>query len=72
MEKFPQVCLMYENMEEEEGGDRAPKTSMVPHPLRHQEPGNKQRQAMSTEGFVLLAFHSAFITCRKLLRKVPP
>lgn len=35
MEKFPQVCLMYENMEEEEGRDRAPKTNMVPHPLRH-------------------------------------
>lgn len=31
MEKFPQVCLMYENMEDEEGGDRAPKPNMVPH-----------------------------------------
>ena len=32
MEKFPQVYLMYENMEEKEGGDRAPKNNMVSHP----------------------------------------
>lgn len=29
MEKCPQVCLMYENMDEEEGGDRAPKTTWI-------------------------------------------